>query len=257
MKKITLALFLYTIYCILNTQSVAAQATSSASPTPDEITETVKERLQKLAQQGTNPTPHKARAVIGSLQSIANNTLTIKTDREIKLISVSDKTTFVKSPGNKAIKLSDLGIGNYVIAMGTINGSEVLETSRVIASDTPPTLATKKVIFGTIDTLDEKANTLTIKASDGTTTKLSLTKKTIINQRTNQETIEIDPADLTSGQTLIVVYKPEEIKTETTNTALLITTLSTSTPSAPETSPSPSPTATPKPSPKASPKTTQ
>ena len=78
----------------------------------------------------------------------------ITTKDEIKLASTSASTTYIRIPSNAAQKLEDVSIGDYAIAMGYINGSEVLETKRVILQSEAPKATKKTSVAGIISYIE-------------------------------------------------------------------------------------------------------
>jgi hypothetical protein len=82
---------------------------------------------------------NKPKAYIGVVTDIADSTIQIKTNEsEIKQISVADTAITVvniKGSGNKQVKLTDIAIGDFIVAMGYINSSSVLGAQRVLITD--------------------------------------------------------------------------------------------------------------------------
>lgn len=100
-----------------------SQATDAAS----QIRENVQ---QKIKEASSNPLSY-----IGTITDITENTIQISNiDDEIQQISVSqEETDFVKvTKTSTKIAFSDIAIGDYIIAMGYVNGDEVLEASRAL-----------------------------------------------------------------------------------------------------------------------------
>lgn len=108
----------------------------SLKETVDEIREKVKEELATKSLKKT--------AYVGTITDIASGNIQIKAlTGEIKQISVSNDASFVNSlKNNIEVKLNDLAIGDYIVAMGftssqnTINNSKVLDGKRILISKT-------------------------------------------------------------------------------------------------------------------------
>lgn len=87
---------------------------------------------------------NKPKAYIGIVTDITDSTIQIKTN-EIKQVSANDKDTTVVKTGatNKIVKLSDIAIGDFIVAMGYINTSSVLSAQRILITDpvTEPKIA--------------------------------------------------------------------------------------------------------------------
>lgn len=211
-------------------------STDSGQVDQETINENIKERIKKVSEEAATLTEEtKRRALVGILEKIANNTLTIKTKSDIKLASVSAETSFVRSPGNQNSSIDDAALGDFIIAMGYTNGSDVLETKRVVLQEEAPEPVNKRSAFGILTNIDEDNDQVTITQPDGTTLTLDLTKNTDILLQINSDQEEVESENLPLNQTLLVVYQPnevdasdeeaepeEETEKQVTNTALLI-----------------------------------
>lgn len=109
---------------------------ASLKETVDEIREKVKEELATKSLKKT--------AYVGTITDIASGNIQIKAlSGEIKQIAVSNDASFINTLKNNAeVKLNDLAIGDYIVAMGftsnqnTINNSKVLDGKRILISKT-------------------------------------------------------------------------------------------------------------------------
>ena len=88
-----------------------------------------------------------ARAEVSALTvtDISENTLQIKSSGgEIEQISVSaDTSALAMGNTNKEVKVADVAIGDYIVAMGFMNGNGVLDTKRILI--TSPDEATNRM----------------------------------------------------------------------------------------------------------------
>lgn len=93
------------------------------------------DRLEKAA--------NKPKAYLGTVTDITDSTIQIRTtSSEIRQISVANDTTAVKTdPTSKVIKLTDIAIGDFIVAMGYRNGNQVLSAQRILI--TPPVVEPK------------------------------------------------------------------------------------------------------------------
>jgi len=75
-------------------------------------------------------------AYVGTVTDLTDSAIQIRTlSGEIGLASINENTTYaniIKKP--RDINLADLGIGDYVIALGRVNGAKTLESSHVLIS---------------------------------------------------------------------------------------------------------------------------
>ena len=110
-------------------------------------TDSVRERVQQKVSQALNsPT-----ALLGTVTDISENTLQIKTEEgEIEQLSVSSDTSVVQTgTKNKDVKLGDVAIGDYIIAMGFRNGNGVHNTKRILITS-PVEATARKVVYGRV-----------------------------------------------------------------------------------------------------------
>lgn len=210
MRKLALFCSIASISLVLIlTSTVLAQedATSSSNITTEELTQNARDRLKKFATQSASLTKQKRKiAFIGSIEKIANDTITLKTSEEIKLASVSASTTYSRQP-NSSSDLEDVMIGDYAVAMGFINGSEVLETKRILLYEIAPQKTKKTSVAGLIKYIDDQENSLIIVA-DGEEIELDLTTKTSIYIQNGVEQDEVEIESLKPGQYVAAIYIP-------------------------------------------------
>lgn len=71
---------------------------------------------------------------VGTITDIATQTIQVKTTNgDIKQISTSGDTSYINTlKKNTEVKTTDLAIGDYIVAMGFINGNKVLNTKRIL-----------------------------------------------------------------------------------------------------------------------------
>jgi hypothetical protein len=134
---------------VFSSEFAKYQTATSSGSISDQVQQKVTEALNK-------PT-----ADIGSITDIAETTLQVKTEQgEILQVSAATDTDFVKNLDNKSttIKLTDLAIGDYVVAMGTTNGNKVLEAKRILVTN-PPGKIQRNILFGRIASSTNKALT--------------------------------------------------------------------------------------------------
>ena len=129
--------------------------------TPNEA-ESVSDKIQeKLKEASKIPT-----AYLGTITDIAETTVQVRTlAGEIRQISVTSQTSYAKiNKGSKNIGLSDVAIGDFIIAMGYKDENEVLETQRLLVTEVV-TLSQRKAILGTV--VEVKKKELVVQLNDG------------------------------------------------------------------------------------------
>lgn len=113
---------------------------------------------------------------VGTITDISSKTIQLKGAQSgILQISTDDETKFVNSlKKNALVKESDLAIGDYIIAMGTINGNKVLKTKKILI--TSPLSENKiEVIKGVVESISKTK--LILNKSNGEIEEFTLPKK--------------------------------------------------------------------------------
>lgn len=118
---------------------------SSSFKTKTEEIKTVAENASQTAsvkekvEQELADTLDKPKAYIGTVTDITDSTIEIKTTAsEIKQISVGTNiTSVVNSTGTttKNVKVADIAIGDFIVAMGYINSNSVLISQRILITN--------------------------------------------------------------------------------------------------------------------------
>lgn len=162
--------------------SISAQESTSSA---EDITKKVKERLEKVAKEGEVLGETVKKAYVGTLESLTQNTLTIKTAETTKTAAVADKAKIIGLK-REALKIDDLEIGSFLIVMGYATDKNVLDARRVVVSDKP------------------QAPPYTVSLTKYTG-QLELAKNAIITQTFEDNQTEIESTDLKVDDTLVVI----------------------------------------------------
>lgn len=146
---------------VLVYSSEFAKAINTPPPSPVATASTASDSIREKVQQKVDEALKKPKAFIGTITDISENTLQIKTDTgEIKQSSVTSDTVFVKiDKTTKEIKLSDVAIGDFIVAMGLKNGDEVLEAKRILIT-APITEPKRSISMGKGADITAAKNTL-------------------------------------------------------------------------------------------------
>lgn len=116
---------------------------------------------------------------LGTITDVTEDTLQLRSENgEIKQLAISDETSFVKIIDDpEDIEFSDVAIGDYVAALGQVNGN-AMDVVRILVT-TEPEDAPPAIAVGTIDTLSaseffvkshESGELVSIDATKGATT---------------------------------------------------------------------------------------
>lgn len=90
----------------------------------------------------SDATDENLNSYVGLITDITDQTIQIRSESgEIQLISTDETTKSLNGKSNfQSIPLTDIGIGDYVVAIGTINGNKVLNSQFLFTSDEPKTI---------------------------------------------------------------------------------------------------------------------
>ncbi len=179
---------------------------SISTATEDAVRKKVQEKLDKVTQRGTS--------YLGIVTDLPDDTIQIKNLKgEIQQISINPTTTvFIKSTAttSKVIKKNDLAIGDFVVAMGTKNANGVLESSRVLVTDTL-TASKRKILIGKVSDLTK--NTFNLKTKSGQTFAASLSTDGVsVFKLQNGKTVLSKFVNLTNDSLVIVAGEVTENK---------------------------------------------
>lgn len=227
--------------------SAHAQGESSPSGT-DAVRDKVRKTIENLVK--------KPKAVIGTLDSVTDSTLKMKTDDgKFVLVATNKDTKYIKTTKGKPseVKFVDLAIGDFIAALGYKNGDDILSAQRVLAFDETPFLQ-KQVVYGKVET--NKKGVLTIKhLKTAEVWTVETSAKTEITKKLDGK---IEAKEIEEGDRIVAVGTLNAKKDKTLVAALVQvipgpkrTPRPSGSPSA--ANPSPSPKASAKPSPKLSP----
>ncbi|KKQ75847.1 MAG: hypothetical protein US96_C0003G0005 [Candidatus Woesebacteria bacterium GW2011_GWB1_38_5b] len=119
---------------------------ASASPTPASL-DPVRQKLQEKLDQVSN----KPNSYVGTVTDKTEGGIQIKNgSAEIKQITITEATSFVHIDGtSKEVKFSDLGIGDYIAAVGYKDTNNLLSAMRVIIT-TQAEVSKRKILFGKV-----------------------------------------------------------------------------------------------------------
>jgi hypothetical protein len=104
---------------------------------------------------------NRPKAYLGTVTDISDSTIQIKSsESQIRQVSVKDDSVSVIKSGtvNKAVKLSDIAIGDFIVAMGYINSNTVLNAQRILITN-PVTEPKVSATFGKLIDIDKKTAT--------------------------------------------------------------------------------------------------
>lgn len=153
-----LSFSLYIVGAIPATAQTATGSSQTQEEVDPEVLDSVKKRVEKTVEKvkgiiDSAEEKAKKRAFFGSLKNVTTSTLLIDAEDEVKQASFSAETKFV-GEDRDTIQAEDLAVGDYLIAMGYVNGNDVLDTARVVVVDEPDPLPKTQVLWGEITQID-------------------------------------------------------------------------------------------------------
>jgi hypothetical protein len=172
--------------------------------------------IEKKVNQKISDALNKPTFYFGTITDITNTSLQLKTDTgEIRQVSISDTTNFVKfGKTTTTLKLKDVAIGDYIIAMGYVLEKDVLTSSRVLIT-TPLQPETKIVLMGKVSMV-KKGQINIISVSDEKEIEIIPSDTNIITNGDPNNMIKVKFATISEGDTLLVVGKAKDSQIEAT-----------------------------------------
>ena len=191
---------------VLVVYSSSFQTKTALSASPAANATGASDIKKKVAQDVVNAM-NQPKAYIGTVTDITDSTIQIKTtDSQIDQISISaDKTSVTNSTGTtpKAIKTTDIAIGDFIVAMGYVSGNSVLSAQRILVTDAinePKITATEAKVAS----VTKKALTVT-KISDNSQDTVTPDKNTDIEAVANGASKVVKFSSISTNDTIIYV----------------------------------------------------
>jgi len=202
----------------LQVSPVFSQDDATNSADLDTIKENVKKRIQEVVKvKGDVDITKRQVAYFGLIKQLANTTISIESADGVKLASTSSTTTFIHLPDSRAVKLEDLAIDDYVIALGMVDESEVLISERVITQSEPPKKPANDTYFGRVVSYDPKKYNLVVKNDSLEDEKnFTLGRKTVIQYGyTDGTKDDIKRTDaIPADSSVLIIYTPSKVAGE-------------------------------------------
>jgi hypothetical protein len=174
--------------------------------------------IRQKIQEKVDSVLKSPKAYLGVITDISDGTIQInkfnpnqkdQVGKEIKQVSVPTNTVYIKSQKGevKSIKYTDVAIGDFIAAMGFVNGNSVLEAQRVLVTDQPESTI-RLAKLGTIKSVSKTKFTITT-PFDNSDTEVVEEADTKITKDQDGKTLKGSSSDLNTGVVLIVSGKPD------------------------------------------------
>jgi hypothetical protein len=187
-------------------------ATDSPIATTSAEASSTSEVRKKVAQDVANIVSHP-KAYIGTVTDITDSTIEIKNNLgEIKQITTGSTTNNVTNAigtNNKQVKVADIAIGDFIIAMGYIENNSVLGAQRILITNqiTEPKLS---LVLGKITSVTKK-NIVVKNFADDKSETLTPDKYTDIKNNTSGKSVDTKFQSLSQDDSVIYI-KESDVK---------------------------------------------
>lgn len=217
MKNKILITFLLSLSLLLAPQLINAQeATNSA----EEIQNDLKERIKKSVDENINKTlgeQDSLRAFVGLIESISEETISITINPNhgsatvIKQAIVTPDTNLIRV-GQTDVQVEDFQIGDYILAMGSLQNQQTLQAQRIVVDDYTPPSSIRRIAYAQITQIEDDTITFSNHSPylDDPLTISSNTTLTTVDQQ------EITLEDLQPNQSVTLVLSVDTDDQDTT-----------------------------------------
>lgn len=208
-KPLFIAFFLISSLLLVPRIVAVEEATSPANI--NEVTENIRERLQTTIGGDDTSSQERLYGYVGVVKDIIKNTIVIEEKDGKKNIMIGEGAVITRTPGNATIKIDNIRIDDYVIAIGTLAGEELTGKKLIVSSSS---FAPPEKISG-IGNVEKIAKSSIAVKTDAGSTILDLDSKTVIKSQSSV----IELSDLSIGDR--VVYAADVDKSDNTATVIM------------------------------------
>lgn len=200
------------LFLSLSTVIVTPALAQDATPSAQEVTQTLKDRVQKVLQnengtvEGASTNAHTTFGLIGTLQKVVGSTLQIVTIQGTTRIVELDKGATIIRAG-KMIKFEDVELNSPVLATGIFDTDGTYHVRRLTTQTELPVPTKRLTILGTMQTLSPSKLALNVTAG--------MTLPQVVLPYTSKTTFydllgsKIDKRYVKAGQQILVVIAGE------------------------------------------------
>lgn len=138
--------------------STSSTQTKTASPSADPavVKQNTLDRIEKILDEKGSSILNslKRKAYVGQVVRVTTESLTVNTlHGEVTVKLTPGKTAMFLIPRLTPVQISDIEIDGFVIAMGYVDGDDVLDARRVLVSPSPLFPIKKGVILGVVQSI--------------------------------------------------------------------------------------------------------
>jgi hypothetical protein len=180
---------------------------SAQTPTPadDEISPEIKEKVQERIEAIQESGSRKA-AYFGTITDVSNSTLTIDSEKGERKIKTDEETDLLGEKG-QVIKLEDLEIDDFIIALGYLESDSYLLGKRIsVLAEEPEPAEAREAVYGEVADISKEEEVISLSSlKNETTYEIDVTSKTTIEKKVDEKTEEIDFNEIEVGDRLAAV----------------------------------------------------
>ncbi len=205
-NKIAVA-FLLSLSILLAPQLINAQeATNSAEEIQKDLKERIKQSVDENINNKTLGEQASLKAFVGLIESISEETISITINPNhgsatvIKQAIVTPDTNLIKV-GQTEVQIEDFQIGDYIIAMGTLQNEQTLTAQRIVVDDYTPPSSIRRIAYAQIEQIQDDTITFS-NHSSYLNDPIAISSNTILTTINQQE---IDIEDLQINQSVALV----------------------------------------------------
>ncbi len=188
------------------TTSTPSAKTASPSADPAVVKQNTLDRIEKILDEKGSSVLNslKRKAYVGQVVRVTTESLTVNTlHGEVTVKLTPEKTAMFLMPRLTPIEIADIEIDGFVIAMGYVDGDDVLDARRVLVSPTPLFPIKKGVILGVVQSI--KSTQILVRTLTQENKVIPLSSKTINQDNTGTTMKRTD----VKGDSKILVITPD------------------------------------------------
>lgn len=205
--------FIFLLFFFLNSHTKILAVNITPTETPQSVNsniEDVRKKVQEAVQKKLNETTPSSnkKGIIGTIIQIDDKQIVINSKNITTTLSISADTVFIDSKQNK-IKIAKVKVGQEVLVIGILNENKTLEAKRIVFIDLKSLENKYQTVVGKIVDISKSSPVFVLVPVNNKDTQYQIEtdSKTEIIDKNNKK---LNLNNLTSGQTIIAVIKPNE-----------------------------------------------
>lgn len=188
------------------TEAVVASPTTTTASEIQKFREVIQEKVKaKLQEIGQTKTADPKRGFFGSITKISTTVINIDTKDKNYQLNITPDTVYLNSKSSK-IKVTDLKVGQEIIAIGLLNDSGSLDTKRIVVTTSKEVKNTKVTVFGQIVDKSDMYSLIEMIPSSNKNIQYQIKGDTKNIQILSKDGSKMTIKDITKGKKVIVIF---------------------------------------------------